>query len=193
MSEKPVLCDLDDVVFCLREPLEVALCAATGKNISHQNWYDFNCITDVYDIGIDEFYRILKDYRCIENALPEPGARAALKRLAATGRQIIMVTSRGWHDEGVRVTQEALNHHDIPHDQLIVVPKGRKKSDMYRELSPFFDCLIDDHVANLDDARESGIVDATYMITRPWNVKYTHHHRASDLAEVVDGLLGRTN
>jgi hypothetical protein len=82
--------------------------------------------------------------------------------------------------------------HDFEYNTLSVVNHGERKSTAYKTIADNFAFIIDDHVGNLSDAIESGIVREAIVITMPWNKKNTEYidgeTRFNSLHEFCDML-----
>jgi uncharacterized HAD superfamily protein len=167
--KKPFAIDIDDVMGSLSNVMNPVLNRLFGKEIPLSGWITFN-ITSLYDITLDQFLGAIIEEKLLQAIIPYPGVSEALKRIKASGRNVVPVTSRGYHPDGLAITERWMNQHDLYRDDLIVVPEGLSKAQAVADRYPNgFEIMVDDYPPNLDKMRDAGLVEKTYLIDKPWN------------------------
>jgi 5'(3')-deoxyribonucleotidase len=175
--------DLDDTICNLRVPMMQALNLYTGKAIDWKDWSGHN-LEEIYEITSDEFVQILIDGNVIERANPVPRIKEVLDALKDKGFNIHIITARGWHPNGMAITEQWFNENKLPFDSINIVPLGGSKADIMDKIGNI-KYLIDDNVNNCKEVISRGY-DA-YLIPMPWNTD-SGLKRLSTVEEVLTHL-----
>jgi uncharacterized HAD superfamily protein len=167
--KKPFAIDIDDVLGSLSNVMNAVLNQRFNKDIPVSEWSSFN-IAHLYGITLETFLETIVKEKLLEKMIPYPGAKEALRRIKASGRDVVLVTSRGYHPEGLQVTDTWLNRGELYSDDLIIVPEGSSKAQAVAGRYPQgFEIMVDDYPPNLDKMKEAGLVEKAYLIDKPWN------------------------
>ncbi len=162
-----VVFDLDECLCGLRHHLQTALYDLTGIDLHWSRWDRYD-LTGLYGISLEDFTETLLSYRIIERAILEPGAWAALHSARLLGYRTAILTARGWHPEGERVTRDWLETHGLRPDRLHLVPMHQAKGEVLPEYGRVA-WFLDDHLGHAAGAEASGVVDRVLLQDRPWN------------------------
>lgn len=166
---KPFAVDIDDVLAKFAEAVHKALTARYPLVKPVAQWNSF-LWADVNSIPYDDFVQLMIDDNLLATCLPVPGAVRAMQRIRESGTALVLITARGYHPQGYELTHDWLQHHKIPFDDLIIVPKGMSKAQASIGKYPKgFSYMIDDNAENLDHMRNAGLVNNTVLIDQPWN------------------------
>lgn len=166
---KPYAIDVDDVLGALSSVLAPELNRISGKELEVSQWHTFNC-EELYGIGQDALLNCIIENDLLTVMAPVPGASESMQRLQEAGKRLVLVTARGYHPQALSVTEQWLNTHHIPFDDLIIVPEGMSKGQCTQALYPKgFALMVDDHATNLDSMNDAKMADRTILIDRPWN------------------------
>jgi 5'(3')-deoxyribonucleotidase len=168
MSNQIIL-DLDDVqadLFSLmRENLNKMMCVDKKQH----DFTGFD-ITKVYKgLTIERFFECLIDNEIIENLMPIEGAAKATHALKDKGFVINVVTARAWHKNGLQLSADWLEKSGFHFDRIAVSCPKEGKVKVYKKIAPKFNCIVDDNLENVHQAKESGLFEKTYLIDMPWN------------------------
>ncbi|KQN62806.1 5' nucleotidase, NT5C type [Pseudomonas sp. Leaf58] len=167
--KKPFAIDVDDVLGNLSEVMNPVLNRRFNKQIPVAAWSTFN-ISGLYGITVEQFLEVIIEEKLLEQMQPYPGVKEALRRIKTSGRDVVLVTSRGYHPVGQKLTETWLNQHDLYSDGLIIVPEGLSKAQAVVGRYPKgFEIMVDDYPPNLDKMKAAGLVDEVYLIDKPWN------------------------
>lgn len=192
MKHLPIAVDLDDVVVVFGHTLHAAAEKAGLNPPKFEDWYTYNLCT-LLNINLEQFYSLIIRSEVLKNAPVVKGAKAALEQLKASGHQLVMITSRGYHPDAYAITMGWLKLHGIPCDELIVVPEGMTKPEAVALKYPNgFSYMIDDYQKNLADMKAAGMVQRTVLVDKPWNKALTEYrmgvNRFESLATFVESL-----
>lgn len=169
-SNPAIIFDMDDVVAKMRERMSETLTKMSGKVVPHESWHTICCHT-LY--GVEFCADTMVRERIIERCEPEPDAQFAFQALHDKGFHIVIATARGWHPQGHELTQEWLERHGLPHDELHVVGlgEGSSKADVFTAVSRDrpIQAFIDDQLRYLQQADDHPSVDQVVVMDRPWN------------------------
>lgn len=166
---KPFAVDIDDVIALFAQAIYPAMTSRYQNVKPVAEWHSFR-FSDVNNIPYDAFIQAMIDDDLLSNCHPVTSAIEAMKQIHASGTPIVLITARGYHAQAYALTAAWLAKHDIPYDDLIIVPKGLNKAEASKDKYPKgFIYMIDDNPDNLDDMREAGLVTNTILIDQPWN------------------------
>ena len=167
--KKPFAIDVDDVLGNLSDVMNPVLNRRFNKQIPVEAWSTFD-ISGLYGITVEQFLEVIIEEKILEQMRPYPGVKEALRRIKTSGRDAVLVTSRGYHPTGQALTERWLNQDDLYCDDLIIVPEGLSKAQAVVGRYPDgFEIMVDDYPPNLDKMKAAGLVDTVYLIDKPWN------------------------
>lgn len=175
VTSKDIVIDVDEVIAHIGPVLERIFNDHTGLNVSRHDWSDYNLDDNYPGLTQQDVCRLIEQEEVYQQLEPIDGSIEAFTRLRNIGYRIHLVTARGFHPQARRLTLDWLNDHGYEYNSLSVTKHGEKKSDAYSQLSDSFGYMVDDHLDNLKDASESGIVQERVVITMPWNVNDTSY------------------
>ena len=165
---KWIILDVDDVVLNFRQSL-VESFRANGLDIPWESWTNYHHVK-IYNLPDEQaFHQHLITAKVLEKADLEPGCHEALGAIKEHGYKIGLLTARGWHPEGYKITQDFVGQHGLPVDK-IVVSSGHlaKKSDYLTQFDGVTHGYLDDSIHHVEDFRAKGI-NNSYLLDRPWN------------------------
>ena len=169
---KPFAIDIDDVLADLSSGLYQSLKQRYPQMGPISSWSSYSFISD-YNISQDDFLQHIIDDGLLASILPLEGAQEAMTALKRAGHHLVMITSRGYHPKAYEVTESWLSKHDIPCDDLIIVPAGMTKDQAAKPHYPKgFHLMMDDHAKNLIDMDKAGLIDNHALIDMPWNQSF---------------------
>ena len=177
-----VVLDLDGTLCNTHEAIRAALRAALGRDLACEEWTDY-ALAARYGITPAELHTILRLHEVLQNAAIEPGARDAILELRELGHPIGVVSGRGWHPDGIKLTRDWLSDQRLPLDFVqIVAARGsfRGRADpsaieKCRAISMLtkghgpIDAYVEDFVEHLGRAHVAGLVHTPVVFSRPWN------------------------
>lgn len=167
MKQKNVVFDLDDTLLDFKTQIMNSIHQEHDMYHHWSTWKDYN-LFKTYDLTSKQLRDTWVKHKCIQNADVFPYARQVLIEAKERGFNVVLVTARGWHPNGDKLTAEWLKRYDMPYDDLVVTMPGQNKM---KSLTGYdsFEFGIDDHVRNCVDFRESGKFKKVYLINAPWN------------------------
>ncbi len=178
-----IVFDLDDVLANLRDHLMAMLWRKTGRHIHWNDWQQYE-LGSVYEASTEIIMQWVLEEQVLESASLEPHAVRAVQAAKARGYAVAVVTARGWHPRGRRLTEDWLGNYGLDVDELHLVPAFGDKSGVlrdFREVAYF----VDDHVGHLYPARDLPEVKKVLLVDRPWNRQDREMHRLFGLDEFI--------
>jgi 5'(3')-deoxyribonucleotidase len=187
-----IILDLDDVQGDLISPMKEKLNEMMGVDKNHHDFVSFD-ITKIYKgLTIDRFFECLTENKIIENLIPIEGAAEATHALKDKGFVINVVTARSWHKNGLQVSADWLEKFGFHFDRVAVSCPKEGKVKVYRNIASKFNCIVDDNLENVDQAKESGLFEETYLIDMPWNKKSLNYvggiNRFNNLHQLAESM-----
>lgn len=177
---KPFAIDIDDVLADLSPGLYASLKKRYPEITPVSDWSTYSFI-DRFGISHDDFLQHIIDDNLLSGISPIAGAADAMKDLKRAGAKLVMITSRGYHPDAFSVTEQWLRKHDVPCDDLIIVPAGQTKDQASKHLYPKgFHLMMDDHAKNLIDMKRAGLIDNQALINMPWNQSFTQYRHGKE-------------
>lgn len=191
MSNEIIL-DLDDVQADLFSLMRENLNKMMGVDKKHDDFTGYD-VTKIYKgLTSDRFFECLTENKIIENLMPIKGAAEATHVLKDKGFVINVVTARAWHKNGLKVSADWLEKSGFHFDRIAVSCPAEGKVKVYKNIAKKFNCIVDDNLENVHQAKESGLFESTYLIDMPWNKKDSNYVRGlnrfnnlHELAEVI--------
>ena len=181
---KTVICDIDDVLANLKEPM-CKLLNEHAKTQIHWNTWDSFFITHLYDITDDEFYNLLIDSDILSKLEPYPNAVETIAKVKDAGYKVVLISSRNYHPDAYKVTETWLNKHNIVYDKLHISGNGIKKS-LYANMYDNIKLAIDDNVENCKDFMTNCKINKTVLMNQPWNISEQGIPRINSIEQVMD-------
>lgn len=179
-SANTVVFDVDEVVANIRDKIASVLHKVTGRDISPERWDTYD-LSEIYGIDIDRCLAAFLEHEVLENATLEPGAREAIKMTRESGYRVMMLTARGWHPDGDRLTREWLSAHGIIVDELRLIPVHASKVTTLEGTNTLF--FVDDNPRHIIEAEGSTSILTPVLFTRPWNRSVEVRNRIDTLKE----------
>lgn len=172
---KPFAIDIDDVLADLSTGLYASLKKRYPDITPVSDWSTYSFI-DRFNISQEDFLQHIIDDKLLSTIRPIPSAPQAMRQLKRAGVKLVMITSRGYHPDAFSLTEAWLSKHDIPCDDLIIVPAGHTKDQAAKGLYPKgFHVMMDDHAKNLIDMKKAGLIDNDALINMPWNQSFSQY------------------
>lgn len=195
MNNKPVcLVDLDDTLGDLKTPMMDALNRHTKQDIHWSKWNTFD-VPELYGISYDEFMDLLIDEQVIEKVVVHDSSYKFLNDLHKLGYYTVLITARGWHPQGHKVTSKWVEDHNLDIDELIVVDAHQSKTDVIGK----FDNIvfsIDDRIKHCREYMQTGLINHVLVYDAPWNTHMgqwnqwwegnDYHERIYNLNEIIE-------
>ena len=182
-----IIFDMDEVIVNIRDRLAEHLNQATGKNIPSSAWYQHD-LEGIYGIDSERLLEIFFSSRILETATLEPDAANALRNAKGFGYNVGILTARGWHHDGLSISQETVAQFQLPVDHIVAVPLHAKKHEVIRQAfegGPVIG-FVDDNPAHVRGVSALGI--PTFVRDRPWNVDMLEYDRVHHLEHFVDSV-----
>lgn len=134
----------------------------------YEDWgWDFGQFKELVDWGVDNGYIFTGHWR--DNAIE------AVRKVAAMGHEIIVITDRSWGSNPINShlnTIKAFQTAGIPYDEL--------HFDRNKTCVPT-DIFVEDKIENYDALEAVGT--EVWLINRPWNDVSDHRNRIDDVSE----------
>ena len=179
--KKTIVLDCDDTIADLKSLMMESLNKLTGKSLKENDLYKFG-INDIYGITDQGFYDCMINNHILENIKPFSETKGLLTDLLKSEYDVIIITSRAYHPNALKVTREWFAKYEIPYSKLIISEHGKKKSD-YVEKEDNVVLFIDDRIENCEDFISSGKSKMVKLFDQPWN-QYSSIDRITNLSEV---------
>jgi hypothetical protein len=183
-SDMPVLIlDFDFVIADIGPGCQRACAAATGLPQISDEWTVYDQWKQ-YSMTLESFLDAMIKYRVLEEALIAPGTRQALEKAKANGLRLVVVSARGFHPNGKRITEVSCSEHQLPIDDVIMVDASASKKDVIAGY-PNVVGYVDDLPSHLDDIATLDREIPLFLMSRPWNVDNSEHSKVSSMDEFV--------
>lgn len=185
---KVAVFDVDDTIGQLRYKLVDIINDLTNMNFTIEDW-DSHDLDTRYGIPFDQVLEFMvKENTLLELPL-EPYTKEVLKHTKDQGYHIDILTARGWHPRGKETTLEWLKKHNLPHDDLTVVPLDKCKAEVLKNKYKKVHFTVDDNPKHCEAYAQSDVVDDVYVITRNWNKQInTDMERIKCLSELINKI-----
>lgn len=182
-----IIFDMDEVIVNIRDRLADHLNQATGKNIPASAWYQHD-LEGIYGIDSKQLIDIFFSSRILETATLEPDADKALNNAKNFGYNVGILTARGWHHDGLNISQQTVTQFQLPVDHIVAVPLHAKKHEVIRQAFPGGPVIgfVDDNPAHVRGVSTLGI--PTFVRDRPWNTDMLEYARVHNLEHFVDSV-----
>ncbi|MFA5670180.1 MAG: hypothetical protein WC967_13140 [Balneolaceae bacterium] len=169
---KIAVLDIDDVSFNLRDGMLAALNKHTGKNMTHDDWHDYN-LHGRYGITLQDFFDILHKENVVENSTPEPCINVFTKTLKHNGYKVDFLSARGWHKDALNVTRNAFDEHKVYYDTIHLVDISESKKEFIQRTYGKIDLIVEDSPTHFHSIFiEHELSHNGILINRPWNKLY---------------------
>lgn len=159
--------DLDDVLCEFNVSLCQALADVTGDDsiLTDYKFWDRFEIADKYPtVDFEEVLHKMEREGYMATIPVIPEARHLCNVFYTLGHEIVILTARGWMDDGVSVSSKWLATNDVMFDRLIV--SGHRASKKYY-MPPNTIMYFDDNAQHIIDC--APLVIQSYLVDRPWN------------------------
>jgi 5'(3')-deoxyribonucleotidase len=163
--------DLDDTLGDLKNPMMQALNRSTGKTLHWRDWDTYD-VPDIYDISHTKFLEILIDEHVIESTIIHDSSYEFLDKLNTMDYHVALITARGWHPNGVDITEKWITSHNLNIGELIVVDANQSKTDVINKFG-IIDFSVDDRIKHCREYTQYGKVNNVILYDAPWNTHMT--------------------
>lgn len=187
------LVDLDDVLGDFKTPMMNALNRVTGKSLHWSQYNTFN-VAELYGMEFDEFMQMLIDERVIEDTEIHDSSYQFLNDLHRLDYYTVLITARGWHPNGVKLTEQWVADHNLDIDELLVVGADQSKTDVITKFGNIV-FSIDDRIKHCREYTQTGNIEHVLIYDQPWNTHMTrwnhdwgghdYDERVTDLHEII--------
>lgn len=177
-KERAFIFDVDDVILNLKEALNPIVNDATGKNIHHSEWHTHH-ITHVYgNITNDEVNQLILDNNLLIYGNINENVLNAMNQTQKMGYKNIILTARGWIENGKEITEQFLNDNLLPFHETHLVDLSESKADVIKKLQEKYEIhgFIDDSHKHISECAERDDINIKnlYLRDQPWNKEYNH-------------------
>jgi hypothetical protein len=176
-----VVFDLDEVLCDLRHGTHEALTGLVPNYPHWTKWLNYFHF-EQQGISLDRFLELLVDHQILENAQPAAFAGEVLDVMHELGFRTAVVTARGYHPNGERLTREWFEKHRLAVDELRLVHMLESKADAIRGLGKVV-AYIDDLPAHLNRLAEAQVGGQLYLMRAPWNSHSFAYRTVRSLSE----------
>lgn len=166
--------DVDDTFYHLKETIQNALKLVTGKDIHHSTWNSF-MLNEVYKVELETVFEAFHKGDILNTGMVDHSIKDILKHFKEEGFDTLALTSRGWHTDAVKITNNMLDENGIVFDHVQVVPHNHSKGSVLKEQwekDYKIDFFIDDYHKNIHGVYEN-VSGSPLIVVRnqPWNSK----------------------
>lgn len=184
--KKWIVFDVDDVLVNFRQSL-VNSFIPLGIHKPWENWTHYNHV-NIFEMSDEkELHHHMIKHQVIEKISLEPEVFEIFHYLKNKNFHIGLLTARGWHPQGVELTQKFVEKFNLPVDK-IVVSKGHmfKKSVHINDFNGQIEFYLDDSIHHIEDFKSHGI--SAFLVDRPWNQNSSlpRLHKLQDIIDIVD-------
>ena len=181
-----IIYDMDEVIVNGRDCLAAHLNAHTGKNISADEWHQYD-LGKTYGVDHDTLVGLFHSSGMLETALLEPDVLESMQQAKSLGYQIGVLTARGWHAQGLELTQAAIEKFALPVDHTVAVPLLAAKHEVIEGHFPGgIVGFVDDNPSHIKGVTAIGI--PSYVRDRPWNRDLVEYPRVFSLVDFVNAV-----
>lgn len=165
--KKWIVFDVDDVIANFRESLHQSF-KNIGQDIHWENWKIYKHV-DIYNLkDEDVLKKHMFSYHVIEKSQIEEHVFNIFQRLKNKGYHIGLLTARGWHEDGLELTENFVKKHQLPVDKIVISGQHMdKKSSHIHVFDGEVVAYIDDSIHHIEDFIAQGI--HAFLLKRPWN------------------------
>lgn len=185
---KWIVFDVDDVICNFRQSLYQSF-KEKGLDIPWQTWNHYNHVKMFNFNQESELHQHMKEYLVLEKSLLEEGVLEVMHSLKEKGYQIGLLTARGWHAEGMAITQAFIEKYDLPVDKLVISGQHMdRKSAHIHKFEGEVVYYIDDSIHHIQDFLSHGI--KAYLMSRPWNqdCEFNRVQSLKEFSEQIEDL-----
>lgn len=138
---------------------------------AHTHWSRWRSFDTRESVGIEFCPETFRREGLIERVQPLKGAQNFLHCLKQYFH-VVIVTARGWHPDGERITRDWLRHHELPHDAIHIVPMDVSKKMVAIQYGERLSLVVDDNVDHIRDYLTVPAVKRAIMVNQPWNASF---------------------
>jgi uncharacterized HAD superfamily protein len=167
MDKKWIVFDVDDVICNFRESLYQSF-KDIGKDIHWNDWTSYRH-NEIYSLSGEEELRYhMAHYEVMQKSHLEEHVCEIFNRLKQKGYSIGLLTARGWHEEGLKITEQFVEKYNLPVDKVVISGMHMDKKSAHKDK---FDgelvAYIDDSIHHIEDFTSQHI--CAFLLDRPWN------------------------
>lgn len=181
--------DLDDVLVDMCSGLIHAFNDKFGLYVPQEKWTHFD-FRQYESLTKEQILSVHFEYNLIDSLDVFKGAREFLYTLKENDIDVVIMTSRSWHDRAKEKTINFLKEQDLPVSDVIVSDYNNSKGALIAEIGKNNDLIgfVDDNMKNAESA--VGIVDNIYLNDKPWNKTLNKKEikRVYSLSEILKDL-----
>lgn len=181
--------DVDDVLVDTSALMERTLRRMTGKTILSHTW-PHHGFAEIYGFEKNDMARLREMWMedgLLENAPIRKGVVEGMAAMAAAGLGIGLITARGWHPEGERLTWEMADRHGLAVSKVVVLTYEECKAEKLAALGERVDGFVDDTHRHVRACLAKGW-DA-HLMTQPWNVEHEDLPRVDEFKQFSSKIL----
>ena len=180
-----IVLDCDDVLSNAREPFAEVISHLVQRTVSHTEWEQWDDLIHQNDLTFDDLTPRVLETNVLENMDPEHGAAVVTNMLKLLGFEIIILTARGFHPDGHKITEDWCHQHKIKFDEIIVVHPDDCKAEKIKDLGEVF-IYVDDNGSHVAAAGVLDNVEHAIVMNMPWNQHGDHDHRIDKLSQILE-------
>lgn len=180
-----IVLDCDDVLSNAREPFAEVVSHLVERTVSHEEWDKWDALIHQNDLTFEQLTPRVVETNVLENMDPEKGAAVVTNMLKKLGYEIIILTARGFHPNGHKITENWCNVHNITFDEIIVVGPHECKSETIKGLGDIH-IYVDDNGSHIAAADQLDNVEHAIIMNMPWNQHDDHDHRIDKLSQILE-------
>lgn len=169
---KTCLIDLDDTLADMKQAMMSALNKATGKYIHWSKWNTYD-VPALYGIEYEKFLQICRDEQVIHNVVINESSENFLSTLKMLGFYNVLITARGWHPDGKKITEQWVTDHGLCVDEIILVESNQSKIEVIEKFDNI-EFSVDDRIKHCREYKQTKKVNNVFVCDAPWN---THMSR----------------
>ncbi len=183
-----VVIDMDDVLAYTRKNTCIAMNSYTGQNKHYNDFYVFN-LAEIYNVSPEEVMVALHQGDILENTMDiEPDAKVAIDFLTSRGKEVQILSARGWHAKGQEITERFVDLHDLKVSKVTLVGVDESKHNALSKMGPI-KLFIDDHYSHIESANtHCENIKHSLLRTRLRNKNIKYSKRVDCLSEIASYL-----
>lgn len=186
--KKWIVFDVDDVICNFRESLYQSF-KIKGIDFHWSEWSSYNLTANYKFEDDNEFIRHMLDSQVVENAAIEEYVKEFFENLKNHGYHIGLLTARGWHHEGFKVTEHFVRSNGLTVDKIVLSSSYHDRKSAYlKEFEGEVKGYIDDSIRHIVDFISLSVPNV-YLLDRPWNQENRELPRVNSLKEFSNIIL----
>jgi hypothetical protein len=183
---KHAVFDCDDVLVNLRDHVVEGVSRILGRDIQLEDLTEVHipaCFDEVDEQTAAELEDFFVNGIDLLSLKMDHLALNTLRLLKKCGYRITVVTARGTIPNGEALTRKYFEMHNVPVDDLHVVPYHVSKGDVLAKLGEI-DFYVEDNHNHAEVAMTLPNIKKVYLMIRPWNLAFRRYM----VAEQIQGV-----